>query len=60
MAIALIAFRRAIILLAREGALPLIGGKVDNFLTQQALISSAGIDQDPMGLFNIELVEVHG
>jgi hypothetical protein len=33
MATALVAFRGAVILLAREGALPLIGGEVDDFLT---------------------------
>jgi hypothetical protein len=48
MAAALVAFRGAI-LPAKKEALPLIGGKVDNFLTQRASISSAGIDQDPAG-----------
>jgi hypothetical protein len=32
MAVALVAFYRAIILLVREGALLLVGGEVDNFL----------------------------
>jgi hypothetical protein len=32
MVITLVAFYRAIVLLAREGALLLIGGEVDNFL----------------------------
>jgi hypothetical protein len=32
MAAALVAFHGAVVLLAREGALPPIGGKVDNFL----------------------------
>jgi len=50
MAMALIAFRGAIILPAREGALPPVRGKVDDFLTQQTLISSAEINQDPARL----------
>jgi hypothetical protein len=44
-----VAFRGAVILLAREGALPLVGGEVNDFLTQQALISLVEIDQDPTG-----------
>jgi hypothetical protein len=32
MAMALVAFYRAIILPARKGALPLIGGEIDDFL----------------------------
>jgi hypothetical protein len=44
-----VAFRGAIVLPAREGALSPVGGEVDDFLTQRASISSAGIDQDPAG-----------
>jgi hypothetical protein len=33
MATTLIAFHRAVVLLIREGALPLIEGEVNNFLT---------------------------
>jgi hypothetical protein len=44
-----VAFRGAIVLLAREGALPPVGGEVDDFLTQRASISLAEIDQDPIG-----------
>jgi hypothetical protein len=49
MAAALVAFCGAVVLLVREGALPPIGGEVDDFLIQRASISLAGIDQDPAG-----------
>ena len=48
-AAALVAFRGAVILPAREGALPPVEGEVDDFLTQRASISSAGMDQDLAG-----------
>jgi hypothetical protein len=39
-----VAFRGAIILLARERALPLVEGEINDFLTQQASISLIRID----------------